>query len=197
VRRAVFLDKDGTLINDVPYNVDPDLVRLREGAGEALRRLAGAGYRLVVVSNQSGVARGLFAESALAAVERRLRALLWDEGVSLDAFAACTHLLGGAVARYAVDCACRKPKPGLLLDVADRLGLDLERSWMVGDILDDVEAGRSAGCRTVLLDAGTETEWILTPRRVPHDVAPDLPAAADAILAAAASPSLEEAPTPR
>lgn len=184
---AVFLDKDGTLVHDVPYNVDPALLRLREGAGEALRRLAGAGYRLVVVSNQSGVARGRFEESALAAVERRLRTLLRDEGVTLDAFVYCPHLPDGAVDRYAVACACRKPKPGLLLRAADDLGIDLDRSWIVGDILDDVEAGHAAGCRAVLLDVGSETEWVLTSSRMPDRTVRDLPAAAEAILAAPSS----------
>ncbi len=182
--RAVFLDKDGTLVEDVPYNVDPAQILLMPGAGEGLRRLNAAGYRLVVVSNQSGVARGLFPESALAGVERRLRELLREEGVPLDGFYWCPHHPEGTVAAYAVDCDCRKPAPGLILRAAREQGIDLARSWFVGDILHDVEAGRAAGCTTVLLDNGHETEWLLTPARRPHYTVQDLPEAAALIRTA-------------
>jgi D-glycero-D-manno-heptose 1,7-bisphosphate phosphatase len=182
VNRAIFLDKDGTLVDDVPYNVDPDLVRLTPGAGRALRLLVEGGYRLVVVSNQSGVARGLFEESALEAVEQRLRSLLRDEGVSIDGFEWCPHLVGGSVGRYAVACDCRKPAPGLLVRAAGRLGIDLRRSWIVGDILDDVEAGHAAGCRAILVDVGSETRWELTPTRTPDAIVTSLEDAARAIV---------------
>jgi histidinol-phosphate phosphatase family protein len=181
---AVFLDKDGTLLADVPYNVDPDRCRLTPGAGEGLRRLAEAGFALVVVSNQSGVARGLFPESALEGVRRRVAELLAEHGVRLLDFRWCPHLPGGSVQRYAVECSCRKPSPGMLLSAAADHGLDPRRSWMVGDILDDIEAGRRAGCRTVLLDNGGETVWRLDRReRLPHHVAADLAEAAEIIAA--------------
>src|SRR5690348_10854912 len=186
MRRAVFLDKDGTLIEDVPYNVDPARVCLAPGAIEGLRSLGGAGFRLIVVSNQSGVAHGLFAEAALAGVEARLRELLAAGGVSLDGFYYCPHHPGGSVAAYAVACDCRKPLPGLLRQAAREHGIDLAASWLVGDILNDVEAGRRAGCRTVLLDNGHETEWVMSDLRKPDHTAPDLPAAARAILASTA-----------
>jgi histidinol-phosphate phosphatase family protein len=176
--RAVFLDKDGTLVEDVPYNVDPALIRLTPRAEEGLRALRAAGYRLFVISNQSGVARGYFAEDALAAVERRLRELLHEAGVALAGFYYCPHHPQGVVPAYAVACGCRKPAPGLVERAAHEHGLDLARSWFVGDILDDVEAGRAAGCTTVLLDNGHETEWVLTPRRQPHYRAADLAEAA-------------------
>jgi D-glycero-D-manno-heptose 1,7-bisphosphate phosphatase len=182
--KGVFLDKDGTLVEDVPYNVDPALVRLAPGAGEGLRALSAAGYRLVVVSNQSGVARGYFPEAALATVEGRLRELLADCGVEPAGFYWCPHHPGGSVAAYAVACECRKPRPGLILRAARELGIDAGRSWMVGDILDDVEAGRRAGCRTVLLDNGHETEWLRSPERTPDVIAADLADAARLILAA-------------
>jgi histidinol-phosphate phosphatase family protein len=185
--RAVFLDKDGTLIEDVPYNVDPGLIRLAPDAGPALRALHAAGFRLVVVSNQSGVARGYFPESALVAVERRLRELVGDFGVPLDGFYYCPHHPAGSVPEYTLACECRKPAPGLILRAAGELHLDPRRSWFVGDIPDDVEAGRRAGCRTVLLDTGHETEWRRGPEREPHHTAPDLLAAARLIGAAGES----------
>ena len=183
-RRAVFLDKDGTLIDDVPYNVDPDRIRLADGAAAGLRRLAGAGYALILVSNQSGVARGLFGEAALGAVWSRLAELLEPSGVALEAVRYCPHHPDGSVAPYAARCDCRKPAPGMLLGAAAERGIDLRRSWMVGDILDDVEAGRRAGCRTVLIDCGNETEWEIAPARVPHRVASDLDMASRLILRA-------------
>ncbi len=180
--RAVFLDKDGTLIEDVPYNTDPHRVRLSPRSGEGLRALCAAGYRLFVVSNQSGVARGRFPEEALAGVERRVRELLGGIGVPLSGFYYCPHHPDGKVARYATACSCRKPRPGLLLRAAEEHRLDLARSWFVGDILDDVEAGRRAGCRTVLLNNGHETEWVLNLLRLPHHYAADIDEAARIIL---------------
>jgi D-glycero-D-manno-heptose 1,7-bisphosphate phosphatase len=183
--KAIFLDKDGTLIDDVPYNVDPDRIRLAPGTADGLPRLHAAGYRLFVVSNQSGVARGLFAESALGGVETRLRTLLADLGVPLAGFFYCPHHPEGNVGHYAIACDCRKPAPGLILRAAREQGIDVGRSWLVGDILDDIEAGRRAGCRTVLIDNGNETEWVLTPGRRPDFRAADLAEAAHIILAGA------------
>ncbi|HXK34618.1 MAG TPA: HAD-IIIA family hydrolase, partial [Dehalococcoidia bacterium] len=147
---AVFIDKDGTLLEDVPYNVQPCRIRFTPGAIGALRLLDAAGYRVVIVTNQSGVARGLFGERELGAVRRHIEEVVRAAGVAPPAFYYCPHHPEGAVPAYAVGCPCRKPQPGMLLAAAAALSLDLRRSWMVGDILDDVEAGRSAGCRTVL-----------------------------------------------
>jgi D-glycero-D-manno-heptose 1,7-bisphosphate phosphatase len=180
---AVFLDKDGTLVEDVPYNVDPDSMQLTAGAAEGLRLLHRAGYRLFVVSNQSGVARGYFREQALVGVAGRLRTLLGQLDVPLAGFFYCPHHPEGSVAAYALACSCRKPGAELLLRAAREHDVDLGRSWMIGDILDDVEAGRRAGCRTVLLDNGHETEWLDGPRRRPDFLAPDLAAAARIIVA--------------
>jgi histidinol-phosphate phosphatase family protein len=180
--RAVFLDKDGTLVEDVPYNVDPEKIRLTAGAAKGLLALHRAGYRLAVVSNQSGVARGYFSESALAGVGRRLSRLLTEVGVPLAGFYYCPHHPAGCVPGYAVVCRCRKPAPGLLVRAARELGVTPRQCWFVGDILDDVEAGRRAGCRTILLDNGHETEWRLTARRRPHHTVADLAEAARVIL---------------
>lgn len=171
--KAVFIDKDGTLIQDVPYNVDPAKIRLASGAGPALARLHAQGYALIVVSNQPGVAHGYFAPRALDAVYERLRLLLAPYQAPLAGFYYCPHDVSGRVARYATACGCRKPAPGLLFAAATIHGVQLERSWMIGDILDDVEAGQRAGCRTVLIDNGNETEWCRGPYRMPDVLAPN------------------------
>jgi D-glycero-D-manno-heptose 1,7-bisphosphate phosphatase len=187
LRAAVFLDKDGTLVHDVPYNIDADRVRLKPDAGPALARLHEAGYALVLVTNQPGVARGLFDESELAPLWIELARQLAPHGVGFEAVYYCPHHPQGSNRRYAHACRCRKPEPGMLFRAAAEHGYDLARSWMVGDILDDVEAGRSAGCRTVLLDVGSETEWRVGAWREPHFVAGSLAGAVDCILGAAAA----------
>lgn len=180
-RRAVFLDKDGTLVEDVPYNVDPARLVFTPHALEALQLLDERGYALVVVSNQSGIGRGLFERAALARLEAALAAMLADAGIALAGFYFCPHAPSADPRRP--NCLCHKPAPGLLRQAAQARRLDLPHSWMVGDVLDDIEAGRRAGCRTVLLDVGHETEWQLTPLRMPHHRCSDLLDAAQTIVA--------------
>jgi D-glycero-D-manno-heptose 1,7-bisphosphate phosphatase len=184
MKRAIFLDKDGTLIEDVPHNVNPGLLALTWQAGQGLQLLKQLGYALIVVTNQSGIAHGLFTETALTPVQRRLGELLTQYGVALDGFYYCPHAPDGVINRYAIRCTCRKPMPGMLMRAAREHGIDLAQSWMIGDILNDVEAGRRAGCRTVLIDNGNETEWKMSPMRKPHFTASDLYMAATMIAAA-------------
>lgn len=177
---AVFIDKDGTLIENVPYNVDPAQLRFTPHALEGLQMLGGAGYALVIVTNQPGLASGRFTRAQFSVLQRALAARLRDEGgIELAGFYACPHAPGpgGAPA-----CLCRKPSPGMLRQAAMAQRFDLARSWMVGDILDDVEAGRRAGCRSILLDVGNETLWRLSPLRTPHHRCADLREAARHIL---------------
>ena len=181
--RAIFIDKDGTLVEDVPHNVNPALLTLTWQAGQALQLFRRLGYALIVVSNQSGIAHGLFTETSLAHVQHRLGELLAQYSVALDGFYYCPHSPEGVISRYAIACTCRKPMPGMLFRAAREHGIDLSRSWMIGDILNDVEAGRRAGCRTVLIDNGTETEGKMSPRRKPHLTAPDRYTAATMIAA--------------
>lgn len=178
-RPAVFLDKDGTLVEDLPMNVDPGKVRLAATAAETLRALRSRGFALVVVTNQPGVARGLFPSEALEPIRRRIELLA---GVALDGFYYCPHDPSGTIAEFAQTCLCRKPEPGLLLRASAELDLDLQRSWCIGDILHDVEAGNRAGCATVLLNNGHETEWVLSPVRRPAAVTHTLMEAARLIL---------------
>ncbi|MDB5243180.1 MAG: family hydrolase [Spirosoma sp.] len=186
---AVFLDKDGTLVVDVPYNVDPARIQLYPDAGLALKGLQQAGYRLVVISNQAGVARGYFEETALDAVWQTLGDQLLPYGVTFDGFYYCPHHPEGQVTGYAIDCDCRKPRPGLIQRAARALHIDLSQSWMVGDILNDVEAGNRAGCQTILVDRGNETEWVTGPWRTPTVTVTSLQEAADYILGQGAGTS--------
>jgi D,D-heptose 1,7-bisphosphate phosphatase len=196
IMRAVFLDKDGTLIEDVPYNVDPQQIKLTSGAIEGLLLLQQAGYKLIVITNQSGVARGYFPESALLAVEERLCQLLAAEGIYLADFYYCPHHPDGVVPEFALACDCRKPAPGLLLRAAGEHNIDLHSSWFVGDILNDVEAGLCAGCKTILIDNGNETEWELSAQRTPDFIVTDLMEAAQVILSADKNPVGRGTPLP-
>ena len=150
-RRAVFLDRDGTLNEDTGYVSNPDDVRLQPGAAKGAAALADAGYTLIIASNQSGIARGIMTESEAEAVDRRVRELLQESGVQITASYRCPHLPGGPVAEYAIECDCRKPKAGLLLRAARDLDIDLAASWTVGDGARDVEAGLAAGTKAVRL----------------------------------------------
>jgi D,D-heptose 1,7-bisphosphate phosphatase len=184
MRRAVFLDKDGTLVQDQPPNTDASRVRFYGDVFTALRLLQRAGYALVIVTNQGGIAQGRCRESDVRRMLKYLERRFADEGVSLDGSYYCPHDPHGTVVPYAVSCLCRKPRPGLLLQASRDLGLELARCWMVGDILHDVEAGRWAGCRTVLLNNGHETEWQLTETRWPDHLAGTLLEAARLIVLA-------------
>lgn len=167
-RSAVFLDKDGTLVEDVPYNVDPALLRFTPGALPALRRLQALGHALFVVTNQPGLALGRFDAGAWQRLEAALCRRLANAGIHLDGIYHCPHAPGAG-------CGCRKPAAGLLREAALTHGIDLAASWMVGDILDDIEAGQRAGCRAILLDVGHETVWQTGPYRTPTCRATDLP----------------------
>jgi D-glycero-D-manno-heptose 1,7-bisphosphate phosphatase len=182
-KRAVFLDKDGTLVHDVPYSIDTSQLRLTPYAVEGLKFLQDHGYALFIVTNQAGIAKGFFSSQDWESMQAYVLALLEDHGILLSGFYCCPHHPQGIVAPYAVPCACRKPLPGMLQQAAEEHSIDLQASWMVGDILHDVEAGNRAGCRTALIDMGNETEWEIRPERMPDLVAANLLEAAQAILA--------------
>jgi histidinol-phosphate phosphatase family protein len=180
-RRVVFIDKDGTLVVDVPYNVDPARVHFTPHALEGLSELQRAGYALVVVTNQPGLAAGRYSRAEFARLQRALEERLGREGgIQLAGFYTCPH---APAPSPALACLCRKPAPGMLRQAALAHGFDLGRSWMVGDILDDIEAGHRAGCRTVLLDVGNETVWRRSPLREPDHRVTDLLEAARVIVA--------------
>ena len=147
-KRAVFLDKDGMLIDNVPPTGDRTGIRLRAHTVDGLLLLAGLGYEIIVASNQPGVAQGRFPLGALKAVEEHLADLFMACGLRLADCYWCPHDASGEVGEYALHCGCRKPQPGLLQAAALEHGIDLASSWAIGGE-DDVEAGRRAGCRTL------------------------------------------------
>ena len=155
--KAIFLDRDGTLVYPSHYPSRPEDLHLYEGIEQPLRTLQEAGFRLVVVTNQAGIARGYFTEADLARMHEYLTNELKQLHVHLAGIYYCPHHPEGVIPELAIACECRKPQPGMILQAASDLDLDVSHSWFVGDILDDIEAGGRAGCRTILVDQGTES----------------------------------------
>lgn len=179
--KAVFFDKDGTLVKDVPYNVRPELIELLSGAAEAVQNLQQAGWKIFVVSNQSGVARGFFEEKDLADVWERLNELC---GVQFDGFYFCPHLENGKIIAYSIACNCRKPKAGLILQAARENNLELEDSWLIGDSASDIAAGQSAGCQTILIG---ENDVNCADQIMPHFTVENLSEAVELIFGQSAN----------
>jgi D-glycero-D-manno-heptose 1,7-bisphosphate phosphatase len=171
-RPAVFIDRDGTLTEEVGYVNHPSRLRLLPRSAEAVRRLNEAGVAAVVATNQAGVARGYFSEDVLHAVNAALIAQLERAGARLDGLYVCLHHPSEGVPPYRAACDCRKPRPGLLVRAAQELGLDLAASAMVGDKASDLEPGRRVGARAVLVLTGYgRGEWEY--RREHFTVPPD------------------------
>ncbi len=150
--KAIFLDRDKTLIEDPGYISDPDQVKLIDGVPGALIELRRMGYKLVVVTNQSAVARGIVTEKRLGKIHDRLRRLLAERDARLDRIYYCPYHPEGVISRYRKESDSRKPRPGMLLAAAKEMDIDLNESWMVGDSARDIEAGYQAGCRTILVE---------------------------------------------
>jgi len=186
-RPCLFIDKDGTLVENLPHNTDPLLLRFLPGAGQALARLQAAGLALVIVTNQSGLARGCFTRAEFARLQQVLLQRLQEEhGVRIDGVEVCPH---GPDSDGRPACLCRMPAPGMLIRAAHRHGVDLKRSWLVGDTLDDVEAGHRAGAGGLLLDSGAETIWRRSPLREPDARFFDWEALADYVQKMADGPA--------
>lgn len=189
MKPAVFLDRDGVLIEDVHLLTRPDQVVVPAGVPGALQALAAAGFKLVLVSNQPVVARGLVSEPEVCAVHRHLEALLQSAGApALDGIYFCPHHPNATLPAYRVACDCRKPRPGLFLRAATELSLNLRASFAVGDRITDIIAGARAGCRTVLVQTGMhgakpiEASEPLDPTIQPDYTGADLAAAAEWII---------------
>ena len=188
--RAVFLDRDGTLVENRGYICEFSQVGFFPFAVAAVRTLNRAGYRVIVVSNQSAVARGICSEEQVTHLHEQLQAHFLKLGADITAFYFCPFLADGPLAAYRCKSPLRKPEPGMLLQAARDHNLDLAGSFMVGDSADDIEAGRRAGCRTVLVRTGygRESESRLLPGMPrPDFIVDDLTAAADIITTLAGS----------
>jgi D-glycero-D-manno-heptose 1,7-bisphosphate phosphatase len=185
-RPAVFIDRDGTLTEEVGYVNHPRRIRLLPRSAEAIRRLNAAGVPAVVATNQAGIARGYFSEMMLKTVNAEMLRQLEEAGARLDGVYVCTHHPSAGEPPYRIDCDCRKPRPGLLTRAAQELGLDLTASTMIGDKASDLDAGRAAGARGVLVLTGYglgDWEYRRDAFRVPPDfVAHDLLDAVDWVL---------------
>jgi D-glycero-D-manno-heptose 1,7-bisphosphate phosphatase len=176
-REGVFLDRDGTLIEDPGYLADPEAMRLLPGVPEAVGRLNTARLPAIVVTNQSGIARGLLSEADYLATEGRLDRLLAERGARLEAHYFCPHHPD-----FTGPCACRKPGDLLYRRAAERFDLDLARSWWIGDRIRDVAAATAFGGRSILVLTGAGREEATHPEAARYDVAADLSAAVDLIL---------------
>lgn len=189
LRPAIFLDRDGTIIKEkLPVIRSPRQVQILAGVPGALRKLKHAGYRLIVVTNQSGIARGLYRIKELEAVHRYIKQLLKKQGVILDKIYYCPHHSEGRISRYRRNCSCRKPKPGMLRQAAKELKIRLDKSFVIGDSPRDLEAGKQVKCRTILVLTGkgkSTLKEIKQKKYHPADyVVPDLLKAVPLIISA-------------
>ena len=157
--KAVFLDRDG-VINELIYHQDQGIIdspftveqfRLLPGVGEAIKKFREMEYKVIVVSNQPGIAKGYVSEESFKTISLKMKEKLIKEGALLDGEYYCFHHPQAKIKKYKADCECRKPNPGMLLQAARDLDIDLSQSWMIGDGLTDIQAGKRAGCRTILL----------------------------------------------
>lgn len=176
---AVFIDRDGAIIEEVGYINHVSRVVVLPGAAEAIKKLNESGIAAVVISNQSGVARGYFPEDLVRRVNERMTELLSSEGARLDGIYYCPHHTKGEVEEYRKDCTCRKPKTGLIDRAAEELELDPSRSYVVGDRRTDIETARNAGAKGVLVLTGygrgewehESVKWDIQPHRVCENLA--------------------------
>jgi D-glycero-D-manno-heptose 1,7-bisphosphate phosphatase len=177
MRRAILMDRDGTISEEVGDLSDVALLRLIDDSAEAVRKANEAGFQTVVVTNQSGVARGILSEDLVAEAHDRLRELLGEHGARLDGIYYCPHHPEAGGARYRKACDCRKPLPGMLRRARDEMGIDLPSAYMIGDSMRDVAAGRAVGAFTILVLTGfgrkqleRRSEWSVRPDRVARDL---------------------------
>jgi len=179
IRKAVFIDRDGTLSEEVGYVNHVDRVRLIDGSASAIRKLNEAGLQTVLVTNQAGVARGYFDEQLVSDVHERLRALLFEQHARLDGIYYCPHHPDVGDPPYRRACDCRKPAAGMLLRARDEMGIGLSSSYIVGDHFKDLRAGAAVGATPILVLTGygkgqlehQSADWPFRPRFVAVDLA--------------------------
>jgi D-glycero-D-manno-heptose 1,7-bisphosphate phosphatase len=154
MKKAIFIDKDGTMVRDIPYNCDPERVEYLPGVIDGLKILNDKGYELFVVTNQSGIALNCFSENDLNLYIKSLTKELFYRKIQLSGFYYCPHHPFGLNPKYSISCLCRKPQPGMMLDAVFKFGIDSAKSFMIGDVASDIEAGNKIGLTTVLLKNG-------------------------------------------
>lgn len=179
--KAIFLDRDDTLIEDAGYISNPDQVKLLDGVPESLIELKDMGYKLIVVSNQSAVARGIVSEKVLGEIHNRLKQLLAEKGATLDKIYYCPYHPEGIIAKYRKESDWRKPSPGMLLAAADEMDIDFGQSWVIGNSGRDIEAGLRVGCKTILIDNPSRTKMPEAGKPNPDFMAVDITEAANII----------------
>jgi D-glycero-D-manno-heptose 1,7-bisphosphate phosphatase len=170
IKRAVFLDRDGTINKEVGYLTSPEQVRLINGSVEAIKLLAENNFKIIIVTNQAGVAKGYIKEEVVEAIHNRLRELLEARGAKIDAIYFCPHHPDGVIERFKRECPNRKPNPGMLLKAAHEHSINLESSYMVGDMARDIISGVRAGVRTVMVLTGNGRQEL---EKLPIDIKPD------------------------
>ncbi|MBN3032498.1 MAG: D-glycero-beta-D-manno-heptose 1,7-bisphosphate 7-phosphatase [Candidatus Saganbacteria bacterium] len=180
--KAVFLDRDGTLIEDSGYISSPDQIKFIPGAIEAVKRLNEAGYKVVIISNQAGVARGLLAENMLQTIDKIIHREVLSGGGHIDASYYCPHHPEHGVYPYKQACECRKPHPGMLKRAVREKDLELAGSFMIGDKSSDIETGKRAGTKTVFVRTGHGRDEEKKLKEKPDHTADNLAAAARWIL---------------
>lgn len=180
--KAVFLDRDGTIIEDSGYPHERDKIRFLSRASEGIALLNRNGFKVIIVTNQAGVARGYFTEETVQEINRYIQECLARAGARIDMIYYCPHHVEGVIEEYRVDCHCRKPNPGMIEQAARDFEIDLAGSFVVGDHLSDVQAGRRAGCRTVLLSEEGRLEMGKPGDLFADHVARDLYEAAEWVL---------------
>ncbi|MCX5750060.1 MAG: D-glycero-beta-D-manno-heptose 1,7-bisphosphate 7-phosphatase [Candidatus Saganbacteria bacterium] len=177
MHKAVFLDKDGTINEDLGYINDPRDLKLIPGSAEAIKMLNDAGYKVIVISNQSGIARGYIQENMIQTLNKILHKHILNGGGHVDSIYYCPHHPEIGLHPYKKNCDCRKPSPGMLKRGAKEHGIDLSQSYMIGDRVSDIEAGKNAGCKTILTltGYGKEEQKALHEKQItPDHVAKDL-----------------------
>ena len=182
MNKAVFLDRDGTIVEDVGYMNSPQQIQFISGSIEAIKKLNDAGYKVIIITNQAGVAHGLVTEDMLQSIDKALHKGLLHGGAHLDAIYYCPHHPEHGVYPYKQACECRKPHPGLILKAQKQFDLDLSQSFMIGDKATDIEAGKSAGTKTIMVMTGRGQEEKANLKNQPDYFADNLLAAAKSLL---------------
>ncbi|PLX99398.1 MAG: D-glycero-beta-D-manno-heptose-1,7-bisphosphate 7-phosphatase [Desulfuromonas sp.] len=161
LRPAVFLDRDGTINVEKHYLYKIEDFEFIAGAPESIRRLKDAGFLVIVITNQSGIGRGYYSLEAVTRLHQHIQKELAAIGTAIDAFYVCPHHPTEGKGQYRIDCACRKPAPGMITQAADELGVDLKCSYLVGDKMADIDAARASGCTPMLVRTGYGSEQLL------------------------------------